>query len=121
MPRSIWTGVIYVSKTSTPQKPYATWETAANTIEDAMAAAGAGMTVVVGDGEYPVPSEWKGSMIGPRGRLEVDGILCPTECANGTRVRICRHLDGTVSLVLNKPEKGTAPKVVFSNNPRVNR
>ena len=66
-------------------------------------------------------SEWKGSMVGPRGRLEVDGILCPTECANGTRVWICRHLDGTVSLVLNKPEKGIAPKVVFSNNPRVNR
>ena len=66
-------------------------------------------------------SEWKGSMIGPRGRLEVDGFLCPTECANGTRVWICRHLDGTISLVLNKPEKGTVPKVVFSNNPRVNR
>lgn len=66
-------------------------------------------------------SEWKGSMIGPRGRLEVDGILCPTECANGTRVWICRHLDGTVTLVLNKPEKGTSPKVVFTNNPRVNR
>ena len=66
-------------------------------------------------------SEWKGSMIGPRGRLEVDGFLCPTECANGTRVWICRHLDGTISLVLNKPEKGTAPKVVFSNNPRVCR
>lgn len=66
-------------------------------------------------------SECKGSMVGPRGRLEVDGILCPTECANGTRVWICRHLDGTVSLVLNKPEKGTAPRVVFSNNPRVNR
>jgi hypothetical protein len=52
-------------------------------------------------------------MIGLRGRLLVDGVLCTTECANGTRVWICRHIDGTVSLVLNKPEKGTAPKVVF--------
>ena len=66
-------------------------------------------------------SEWKGSTIGPRGRLLVDGFLCSTECANGTRVWICRHLDGTVSLVLNKPEKGTSPKVVFTNNPKVYR
>ena len=66
-------------------------------------------------------SEWKGSTIGPRGRLLVDGVLCTTECANGTRVWICRHIDGTVSLVLNKPEKGTSPKVVFTNNPKVCR
>jgi len=66
-------------------------------------------------------AEWKGALIGPRGRLLVDDVLCTTECANGTRVWICRHLDGTVSLVLNKPVKGTAPKVVFTNNPKVNR
>jgi hypothetical protein len=60
-------------------------------------------------------------MIGLRGRLLVDGVLCTTECANGTRVWICRHIDGTVSLVLNKPEKGTSPKVVFTNNPKVYR
>lgn len=66
-------------------------------------------------------TEWKGSVIGPRGRLLVDGVLCPTECANGTRVWICRHIDGTISLVLNKPEKGTSPKVVFTNSPKVNR
>jgi hypothetical protein len=66
-------------------------------------------------------SEWKGSMIGPRGRLLVDGFLCTTQCASGTRVWICRHIDGTVSLVLNKPEKGVSPKVVFTNNPKVCR
>lgn len=66
-------------------------------------------------------AEWKGSLVGPRGRLLVDGVLCTTECANGTRVWICRHLDGTVSLVLNKPELGTSPKVVFTNNPKVYR
>ncbi len=66
-------------------------------------------------------SEWKGAMIGPRGKLIVNGILCSTECANGTRVWICHHVDGTISLVLNKPEKGTSPKVVFTNNPRVFR
>lgn len=66
-------------------------------------------------------AEWKGAMIGPRGRLLVDGVLCPTECANGTRVWICRHVDGTISLVLNKPDKNVSPKVVFTNNPKVNR
>ena len=65
-------------------------------------------------------SQWKQVIIGPRGRFLVDGILCPTECANGTRVWLCRHIDGTISLVLNKPEKGTSPKVVFTNNPKVN-
>ena len=65
-------------------------------------------------------SQWKQVVIGPRGRFLVDGILCPTECANGTRVWLCRHIDGTISLVLNKPEKGTSPKVVFTNNPKVN-
>lgn len=66
-------------------------------------------------------SEWEGAMIGPRGRLMVDGFSCPTECANGTRVWVCHHLNGTISLVLNKPEKNTLPKVVFTNNPRVLR
>ena len=65
-------------------------------------------------------SQWKQVIIGPRGRFLVDGILCPTECANRTRVWLCRHIDGTISLVLNKPEKGTSPKVVFTNNPKVN-
>ena len=66
-------------------------------------------------------AEWKCMRIGPRGRLLVDGVLCPTECANGTKVWVCRHVDGTVSLVLNKPIAGTVPQVVFTNNPAVKR
>jgi transposase InsO family protein len=66
-------------------------------------------------------AEWKCMRIGPRGRLLVDGVLCPTECANGTKVWVCRHVDGTVSLVLNKPITGTVPQVVFTNNPAVKR
>ncbi len=66
-------------------------------------------------------SMWKGAVIGPRGRILIDGVLCPTECANGTRVWVCHHIDGTISLVLNKPMKGVAPKVVFTNNPKVAR
>ena len=66
-------------------------------------------------------AEWKCMRIGPRGRLLVDGVLCPTECTNGTKVWVCRHVDGTVSLVLNKPIAGTVPQVVFTNNPAVKR
>lgn len=66
-------------------------------------------------------SEWKGMVIGPRGRLVVGDTLCTTECANGTRVWCCQHLDGTVSLVMNKPEKGTGPKIVFTNNPKIRK
>lgn len=66
-------------------------------------------------------SEWKGMMIGPRGRLVVGDTLCTTECANGTRVWCCHHLDGTISLVMDKPEKGVGPKIVFTNNPKIRK
>lgn len=66
-------------------------------------------------------SMWRRCTIGPRGRLVIGGVLCTTECPNGTRAWMCNHLDGTVSLVMNKPEKGVLPKVVFTNNPRVDR
>ena len=45
----------------------------------------------------------------------------PLEDVNGTRVWVCRHVDGTISLVLNKPDLSTAPQVVFTTNPRVKR
>ena len=66
-------------------------------------------------------AEWSRAAVGPRGRLLVDGVLCPTECANGTRVWACRHVDGSISLVLNKPDLSTTPQVVFTTNPRVKR
>ena len=64
-------------------------------------------------------SQWGGIVVGPGGKAVVDGIWCPTACANGTRGWVCRHVDGTFSIVLNKPEKGVRPKVVFSTNPRI--
>lgn len=66
-------------------------------------------------------AEWSRAAVGPRGRLLVDGVQCPTECANGTRVWVCRHVDGSISLVLNKPDLSTTPQVVFTTNPRVKR
>ena len=64
-------------------------------------------------------SEWRGIVAGPCGKVVVDGMWCPTGCANGTRGWLCRHVDGTFSVVLNKPEKGVPPRVVFSSNPRI--
>lgn len=64
-------------------------------------------------------SEWSKAVIGPRGRLVVDNVLCTTECPNGTKTWVCRHVDGSLSLCLNKPVHGVRPKVVFTTNPRI--
>ena len=67
-------------------------------------------------------SEWSRAVVGRRGRVPLaDGRFCPTECANGTKVWLCRHIDDTVSVVLNKPEHGVRPTILFSNNPKVRK
>ena len=67
-------------------------------------------------------SEWSRTVVGRRGRVSLaDGRFCPTECANGTKVWLCRHMDGTLSIVLNKPEHGVRPSILFSNNPKVRK
>lgn len=62
-------------------------------------------------------SEWTRATVGPRGRVAVDNRFCPTQCANGTKVWLCRHPDGAVSVVLNKPEHGVHPVILFTNHP----
>ena len=67
-------------------------------------------------------SEWSRTVVGRRGRVSLaDGRFCPTECANGTKAWLCRHVDDTLSIVLNKPEHGVRPSILFSNNPRVRK
>jgi len=66
-------------------------------------------------------SDWSRATVGLRGRVQVDGRFCPTECANGTRVWLCRHMDGTVSVLLNKPTHEAGPVILFSNNPKVRK
>ena len=67
-------------------------------------------------------SEWSRTVVGRRGRVYLaDGRFCPTECANGTKVWLCWHIDDTVSVVLNKPEHGVRPTILFRNNPRVRK
>ena len=76
----------------------------------------------------PIPSDgwwelvWsmrKGVVIGPRGKILVDGQWCPTACPNGTRAFLYRHIDGTISIAINKPSHAEFPKVVFTTNPRI--
>lgn len=67
-------------------------------------------------------SEWSRTVVGRRGRVSLaNGRFCPTECANGMKVWLCQHIDDTVSVVLNKPEHGVRPTILFSNNPRVRK
>ena len=66
-------------------------------------------------------SEWTRAVVGPRGRILLDGRFCPTECANGTKVWLCHHIDGTLSAVLKKPEHDVRPVILFSNNPKVRK
>ena len=44
-------------------------------------------------------SEWSRTTVGLRGRVPVDGRFCPTECANGTRVWLCRQWHLTAALL----------------------
>ena len=76
----------------------------------------------------PIPSDgwWElvwsmrtGIVIGPRGRILVDGLWCPTGCPNGTRAFLYRHVDGSISIALNKPTHSGPPKVVFTTNPQL--
>ena len=55
-------------------------------------------------------AQWSGIVIGPGGKAVVDGMWCPTGCANGTRGWLCQHVDGSFSIVLNKPEHFSASK-----------
>ena len=66
-------------------------------------------------------AEWSRATVGPRGKVFVDGVLCPTECANGTRVWVCRHVDSRISFVFNKPDLLGDMQMVFMINPRVKR
>lgn len=66
-------------------------------------------------------SEWTRVVVGPRGRVALGDRFLPTRCANGTRVWLCRHPCGAVTLVQNKPEHGLHPVILFTNHPNLLR
>ena len=74
------------------------------------------------DGWWPlVWAEWTRTVVGPRGRVLIGPGYCPTSCAVGTKVWLCRHPCGSVSVVLNKPGHGLHPVILFSNHPSLGR
>ncbi|MBQ7252341.1 MAG: transposase family protein [Kiritimatiellae bacterium] len=62
-------------------------------------------------------AEWTRGVAGPRGRVAVGDGCVPTQCANGTKVWVCRHAGGETSVVLNAPAHGEPPVVLFTNHP----
>jgi len=62
-------------------------------------------------------ASWHSIVAQPGGRVPFRSECFPTRVPAGTRVVLCGHLDGTVSILKEKPEKGKLPIVLFSNRP----
>lgn len=110
--------ILYVATDSTPELPYASWETAAATIADAVAAAVDGCEIRVADGDYPVSAE-----ISVKKAVRIIGWSGdPTKVyvhhQTGSAPR-CFSFDNANALVANMEMKGNATSngktVLFSN------
>jgi len=75
----------------------------------------------------PVPKEpwwnyvwslWHPVTIAVGGRVHFGQITFPTQATAGTRAILCEHLDGTVSILKERPDKQKLPIVLFTNRPR---
>jgi transposase InsO family protein len=74
----------------------------------------------------PVPKEpwwpyvwsvWHPVTIAVGGRVHFGTDIFPTQGVPGTRVTLCQHLDGTVSILKERPDRQKLPIVLFSNRP----
>jgi transposase InsO family protein len=63
-------------------------------------------------------SSWYSVTAMPGGRVHFRTDCFPTQAPAGTRAVLCEHLDGTVSILKESPQKGKLPIVLFSNRPR---
>jgi hypothetical protein len=65
-------------------------------------------------------STWFPTVIGARGYVELPHPVgrVPTQGVPGKRATICEHLDGTYSVIKERPCKGQFPILLFSNRPR---
>lgn len=63
-------------------------------------------------------SSWYPVTAASGGRVQFRLDSFPTQAAAGTRAVLCEHLDGKVSILKERPQKGSLPIVLFSNRSR---
>ena len=63
---------------------------------------------------------WHPVTVGARGYIELPlpAGRVPTQGVPGSRATLCEHLDGTCSVIKERPQQGKFPVVLFSNRPR---
>jgi hypothetical protein len=61
--------------------------------------------------------EWPRTWAGPRGHVSWGERSRPAQCARGTKVWLCQHPCGAVSVVLNKPAHGPHPILLYTDHP----
>ena len=75
----------------------------------------------------PVPNEpwwnyvwslWHPVTIAVGGRVHFGQDAFPTQAIPGTRAVLCAHLDGSVSILKERPDKQNLPVGLFTNRPR---
>lgn len=75
----------------------------------------------------PVPKEpwwnyvwslWHSVTIAVGGRVHFGQQTFPTQGVPGTRAVLCEHLDGSISILKDRPDKHKLPVVLFTNRPR---
>lgn len=62
-------------------------------------------------------SSWHSVIVAVGGRVHFNQDTFPTQATPGTRVALCEHLDGAVSILKERPDKEKRPVVLFSNRP----
>jgi len=63
-------------------------------------------------------SLWHPVTIAAGGRVQFVQATFPTQGIPGTKAVLCEHLDGTVSILKERPDKQKLPVVLFTNRPR---
>jgi len=65
-------------------------------------------------------SNWFPVTLGARGYVELPHPIgrVPTQGVPGSRATLCEHLDGTYSVIKERPNKEAFPIVFFTNRPR---
>jgi transposase InsO family protein len=62
-------------------------------------------------------SLWHPVTIAVGGRVHFGQDTFPTQAIPGTRAVLCEHLDGTVSILKERPDKQKLPAILFTNRP----